>query len=304
MTTTAADINVRRDVMNDYLNAFFNEKLGLVSLGARNDQLTGKPGDTIAFPFWDMIGDAEELEENVAMTVDKLTDDQFKVKIKEVGKAVGFTDTAFRTLVSGDTPQAAKEAAIKEVLRQMALKFAKKVDDDIIRDVLKIATNYHQGFTAGVAADTMNIRNLNMQQTISFGDKAEEAQAHLMHSFHLMDLLNDNSAGFLKADATHPFYAANGYRGLLLGAPVFVNDKVPRLADVGAKQTFASFTFKANPFGLIHAKEFQPEQDRDILARQDIIAGTMWYGVTGFHGKLSPDDRRISMGAYATSVGA
>lgn len=304
MTTTAADIKVKQDVMNEHLDAFFNEKLGLISLGARNNELVGKPGETISFPYFKLIGDAEDLEEDEAMSVDKLTDDEFKVTIKETGKAVGFTDKSLRVSVAGQSPEAVRERVEKEALRQMALKFAKKVDDDLINDVLKVATNYHQGFTAAAATDVFNIGNLLTQKITSFGDKQDEAVAHLMHSLHLLTLLKDNTAGFLKADATHPFYGANGYQGLLLGQAIFVNDKVPQLANVDGKKAFAAYTFKADPFGLIHAKDFQPEQDRDILSRQNIIAGTMWYGLTGLHGKISVDDRRISMGSYATTVGA
>lgn len=303
MTTTAADIMNQPAVMNDIMNAFFAQKLGLVSLGVRNDTLTQSPGTKMDFPYWKMMGAVEELTEGEAMSVDKLTDGKFSVTIKEIGKAVGFTDTALRSLTIGKTPEEAADIAKTEAMRQLSIQFANKLDLDVIA-MLKLAENYHQGFTAAAATDVFNVGNLLDQKITSFGDKQEEANAVLMHSLHLASLLKDNSTGFLKADATHPFFGVSGYQGLLLGQSVFVNDRVPELEAVGGKKVFASYTFKPEPFGLIHAKDFHIESDRDMLARQTIIGGTMWYGLTGLHGKVSVEDRRISMGAYATSVGA
>lgn len=304
MSTQSTDIVFVPQVANDHLAATFERKMGLMSLAVSDDTLKAAPGETVTFPYFKEIGEAQEVAEDEALEVDKLVDDKFSVTIKEVGKAVGWTDKALRVSGAGRSPQEVKSRNRTEALSQMGTRFAEHVDKDLITNVLSSAANYKTGFTAAAAADVFNVGNLLDMKIGAFGDKQEQAIAVAIHSLHFATLMKDAGTGFLKADATHPFYGAPGYQGLLLGQAVFVLDTMPRVADVGGKKAYAAYSFKANPFGIYWGKDFQPEEDRDILARENLLAGTMWYGLLGLHAKTADHDLRIARGTFTTAVNA
>lgn len=304
MTTTSADVNFIPQVANDHIAASFERKMGIARLAVEDRTLTAAPGETVIFPYFKQIGAVQEPAENEALDVDRLVDDKFSVTVKETGKAVGWTDKSRRVSGAGKNPADVKANTRGEALRQMGIRFAEHVDKDII-NVIKDPVNHKVGYTAAAAADKFTIGSLLDLKIGAFGDKQDQAIALAIHSLHFATMMKDNNAGFLKADATHPMYGAPGYAGMLpLGQALFVLDTMPEAAPVGGKKVFGAFTFKADPFGIAWAQDFAPEEDRDILMRESIIAGTMWYGVLGLHGKVADHDLRIGYGTFATEVNA
>lgn len=296
-STSKSDVVFAPKVWSDHISAYVDRKMGLGQLGMINNTLTAKTGETVSFPFWKSIGDAQEPAENEALAVAPLADDSYNVTVKEVGKAVGWKDAAVR---KSSASRAEQET---EAQKQIAQKLAEKVDKDIITT---INTNgaYFQGFTAAAAADTLNVRSLLTAKILGFGDKHEEAVAVAMHSYNFLDMMTDATAGFLKADATDPLFRTPGFQGRLLGMAVFTFDSLPQATDIGGKKVFNVFMMKQNSFGIYKGSEMNVEKDRDILTRETIIAATMWYGVLSLHGKSDTTDRRIVRATFATSVSA
>ncbi len=303
MTTTSNDIGFIPQVANDHIAASFERKMGLGQLAMIDRKLEGAPGETVIFPFWKEIGDAQKPAENEALEVDKLVDDQFSYTVGELGKAVGWTDKALRKSGAGKTPGEVKANSRSEALRQMGIRFAEAVDKDIVT-LINTSGNYTTGFTAAASTDVLNVNSALDLKIGAFGDKHDQSIALAIHSLCLSTLLKDAGTGFLKADATMPLYGAPGFQGMLLGQALFVLDSMPRVSDVAGKKAYAAFAFKANPFGIGYAQEFHPEEDRDILMRENLIAATMWYGTLCLHGKTSDHDLRIARGTFATSVSA
>ena len=293
--TQSPDFVFRPKVWADHVDAFFRRKLVFGALALNDNTLTAAPGETINFPFFKKIGDAEEPAEDEGLLVDKLQDDSFNATVKEVAKAVGVNMKAIRVSA------ARRERIFAEVQRQIGQVHAEKVDKDLVAEMSTVG-NYVEGYTAAGAADVMDIRKLNEGKIVGFGDRANEAIAVFMHSLQWLDLQNDLTAGFLKADANSPFSMIDGYSGSLLRMAVIVTDNVPEVAGgIGGKKAYDSFVVKRDPYGFMTAEMPEMERDKDILHREWVFAGTQWYAVKGFHAKVASDDFRVARLRTSTS---
>lgn len=293
--TQSTDVAFVPKVWSDHIEAYFDRSMGLSKLALVDRTLTSEPGETANFPYFKAIGDAQEPAQDEGLEVDRLQDDAFSVTVKEIGKAVGWKDKAKKVTANPGGQEG-------EAQRQIGRVFAEKVDKDIIT-ALAVANT--AGYTAGsTESNTASVARLLESKILAFGDKQEQAVAVAMHSLDFLEIMRDSSAGFLKADATHPMFGAPGYQGLLLGMALFVLDTMPQTSNVGTKKSFYHFIFKPNPFGIYMKSDMNPERDRDILARETIVSATMWYGVLNLHGRVNANDKRIARGNFATSVAA
>lgn len=288
--TVAADVLFNPVVWKDHIQAYFDQLLVWGASATRFDDLVAAPGETLTWPYFKAIGAAEEPAEAAALTVDALGDDSFASTVKEVGKAVGFTDKSL--IVSAGS----KERIFGEAQRQIARRLAEKVDQDIITEV-SAGANHIEGYNGAAAPDTMSIVNLNKGKIGGFGDRHLESAVVYMHSKQFQDLLNDSTAGFLQLDANDPLARVAGVSGRLLGMAVIVSDLCPVTTDgiaVGV-DSYDAFIMKPNAHGLNIKKDFGDfESDRDILARETIVSMTTWYANKGFHAKVDAADLRIS----------
>lgn len=295
--TQSSDIAFAPKVWKDHIGGHFDTKLGLGRLALMDRTLVAEPGETVNFPYWKTIGAVQEPAETEGLSVDRLADDSFSVTVKEVGKAVGWKDKAIRVSAAG--PQ--RKSAEDEAQRQIGIRMAEKVESDLI-GLLASAANYKVGFTATAATHTANVSRLLEMKIKAFGDKQDQTVALAMHSLLFLDVMRDAGTGFLKADANDPFWNAPGFMGRLLGNALFVLDSMPEVTAVETKKTYAAFAFKADPFGIYMAQDMLIERDRDILARENLVAATTWYGVLGLHSKVDALDYRIARGTFATDV--
>lgn len=289
--TVAADFAFEPKVWQDHIRAYFDKKLVYGAFALRNEELqedAGK-GMTVNFPYFKAIGDAEELSESVGMSVDNLEDDSFSCTVKEIGKAVGVKKKAFKKSA------ARTQVIIDEIQSQIARVMAEKVDADLNTE-MHTSGNYTAGFTATVAADVMNIRNLNKGKIVAFGDKADQSVVCFMHSLQFLDLTNDTTAGFLKADTSDPMWGLEGFKGRLLGMAIVTVDTVPNNGGtlIDSKAAYNATIHKPNSYGIIQKQAMEIESDYDILAREWVFAGNEWYGVKSFHGKVAALDKRTA----------
>ena len=284
--THAADFVFEPKVWSDHIQAYFDRFLTFGAFAIRNNELQAEgSGLTVNFPYFKAIGDAEEPAEDDVLTVDKLSDDSFSCTVFEVGKAVGFTKKSFKKSA------ASANAIMAEAQRQIARVHAEKVDKKLLAE---IETSGTVGYAAAAAADTMNIRSLNTGKVKAFGDKHREAAVCFMHSLQLLDLQNDTTAGFLKADANDPLNMVNGFAGRLLGMAIVENDNMSKLAQIDGKDVYRAVICKANAYGIISKQDMEMDSDKDVLAREYIITGNEWYGVKNFDKKVHAQDKKIA----------
>lgn len=295
--TKSSDFAFVPKVWQDHVQAYFDRKLIVGQFAMRDNTLTAAPGDTVNFPFFKKIGDAEEPDEDSGLAVDKLQDDSFSCTVKEVAKAVGVKRRALRTSAT------TREKIFSEVQSQIATVHAEKVDKDLITE-MNTVNNYSTGFVAAADTDLAKITNIARGKVIGFGDKHDQSVAMFIHSFCYLDLLTDSTAGFLKADANDPFSGMTGFVGRILGMALFTLDTMPRATDISGKQVYHSFIVKANPYGIITAEAPEMDTDYDLLHREHLFTGGQYYGVKAFHAKVSADDKRIVRSTFCTSIPA
>lgn len=299
MSTLKEDFKFNPQTAQDHIHGYFEENLVLGAFADVPDDLkadAGK-GETITWPFYNRISGAEDLTQTDVLSVDKLTDDSFTATVKEVGKAVGFKDAAL--IKHGNSTGNTYEEATKQIGEVMA----EKVDEDLMTELVK-ADSSVLGFNAAAAADVCNIQNILRGKVTAFGDKQSKAQVIVLHSQHIITFGVELFNKMLIKDANDPYAKVPGFMGRILDMAVVVTDRLPRGADVGGKQVFPAFSFKANPYGYVIKKEGNMETDRDILARETVMAFTQWYAVKSYHAKISAKDLRVARMNFATELSA
>ena len=293
--TKAVNFVFEPKVWADHIRAYFDRYLVYGAFAVRNDSLKAEgSGLTVNFPYFKKIGDAVKIGEDESLEVDALDDDSFQATVFEVGKAIGFTKRAFKKSA------ATSDRIMAEAQRQLARVHAELVDKELQTEI-NGAGNFKAGFTAAATTDTMTIRRLNTAKIGGFGDKNKQAAVAFMHSLQFLDLVNDTTAGFLKADANDPMNMVDGYEGSLLGMAIVTVDTVEPLADIGGKKVYRSLLCKENSYGIMTKQEMEMDTDTDILARQIIVTGNEWYTVLAFHNKVASDDDKIVSCATAVS---
>jgi hypothetical protein len=255
--------------------------------------LTAQPGETVNFPYFKAIGPVETPQEDEGLSVDRLRDDAFQVSVTEKGKAVGFKDAAYRK----SSQPGALEA---EAQSQIARVYAEKVDQDLIN---VMDSSNVPGYVATTAGDTMNVRKLLQSKVTAFGDKAEKAKVCIMHSQDFVSLMTDTQAGFLQANAISPYSLLNGYMGTILNMALIVVDTVPQVpGGIAGKEAWYHYFLKEMPFGIYMAEDLKLERGRDILARENVISSTMWYGTLSLNQQVSSLDKRVGRGCFASTL--
>lgn len=277
--TVAADFVFQPKVWKEHISAFFRDKLLFGAIAMSDDSLTQEAGTTINFPYFKKIGAVEEPAETASLTVDNLEDDSFSATVKEVGKAVGMKKKAFKVSA------ARTERIIQEITSQIGRVHAEKVDNDLLAEFSGAGN-----FTAPtLTVAGKNVRSINEGKVLAFGDLHSDAMALHIHSLDMLSVMNDATAGFLKADAQDPMYSVPGYRGRLLGMAVFETDKVP---------SGTSYVHKMDPYGYILKQDMELESDYDILTREWVFTGNQWYAVKSFHGKIDAADLKTAKLVY------
>jgi hypothetical protein len=294
--TESSDFVFEPKVWSDHIQAYFDKYLVFGAFAMRNNQLEAEgSGLTVNFPYFKAIGAAEEPLENASLTVDALSDDSFSATVFEVGKAVGFKLKAFKKSA------ASRDQIMSEAQRQIARVHAEKVDAKLKTE---IETSGTVGYAAAAAGDVMNIRTLNTGKIKAFGDKHQESVVCFMHSLQFLDLQNDPTSGFLKADANDPMAMVNGFSGRLLGMAIVVVDSLTLnpAGQVGGKDVYRSIICKENAYGIMMKQQMTMDDDKDILAREIIITGNEWYAVKNFDKKISAEDQKVAF--LTTTVSA
>lgn len=293
-STGSADFAFVPKVWSDHIQAYFDRYLVYGAFALRNDDLKAEgSGETVNFPYFKTIGDAEEPSEDEALQVDSLSDDSFSATVFEVGKAVGFKKRAFKASA------ASADRIMAETQRQIARVHAEKLDKKLIEE---IDTSHNVGFNATAGGDVMNIRNLNIGKIRGFGDKHKQSVVCFMHSLQFLDLMNDTTAGFLKADANDPMNMLDGYEGRLLGMAIVTVDTVTKVADVGGQDAYRAYICKENAYGIMTKQEMEMDSDKDILNREIIVTGNEWYAVKNFDREISSLDKKIASVTTTISV--
>ena len=197
------------EVMGDMVSAKIPKKLRVAPFAKVDDTLVGVPGDTITVPSYGYIGDAADVAEGEAVTIEKMTTSTRQATVKKAMKGVSLTDEA---VLSGyGNP-------VGEANTQLALAIAAKIDNDCM-DALQGASLVYNG-SAGA---------LDYEGIVNALDLFEEEQGTdkvlFIHPKQLTALRKD--ADFLSADKYQGGVMLSGEVGMIAGCRVVPSKKVP-----------------------------------------------------------------------------
>lgn len=279
--TKASDLIVP-EVWGDAVMVTVTGKAVLLPLVDTDDTLVGQPGDSVHFPKWNYIGDADDLTEGVAMTPVKMSMSDTIVTIKEAGKAIELTDTAVLTAIGNPNDQARV---------QLALSIARKIDKDI-----RTAAEYeHTNGGGGDPIATTAPLKVSVNGPMSWaaytsaiallGDEYEPADIAgvVISSSQHIQLLNDPL--FLSSESFGAgAVITRGQVGSIGTIQIYVSDRATVVADVdpgaGTVPGRKALIIKRGAIQLKYKRRPIVESDRDILARTNIITTNVHYAVS------------------------
>lgn len=125
---------VNPEVMAPMIAATLPKKIKFTPFAKVDTTLVGQPGDSITVPKFEYIGDADDLQEGIAMGTTVLTATTTKATVKAAGKAVEITDKA---LLSGYGDP------VGEAVGQLAMSVAAKVDNDCYEALCGATVKYN-----------------------------------------------------------------------------------------------------------------------------------------------------------------
>lgn len=262
--TGSADV-IDPEVWGDMAQAEFDGAVRVLTSGAvvYDNTLEGQPGSTVEFGAWDALTDLVDLDEDDVLVPEKMGTSSHNVTIKEAGKAVAIKDRA--KLVSLGDPEA-------EARRQFGVLAARKVDADLIE-----AAFADYGDNGGAPLQHVGEAgqpfgwDLVAESLEQFGDDFEPSEyaGLFIRAEQRTTIYKDE----LFVDATKlggESVVRRGQIGDIAGLPVFVTNRLP-LGQAGI--------IKRNALGALYKRRPIVESDRDILARETVVATNLHYAV-------------------------
>lgn len=257
--TTTQSTMIVPDVFGDIVTAKFKGKLVVANFAVTDTTLVGNPGETIHFPKWNAITDAEDLTENVEMVPEQLSTSDDTATIKEVGKAVEITDTAQLTGI-GDP--------IGEAGVQVGKVVARKIDADLITEGVTNCLSARKI----LATDTQAFHLKVADAKSLWGDEAEDVAVLLVHSKLYTSLIKD--ANFISADKYPAGVLITGAIGTIYGVPVIITDRMPYDNGTGVA---TSMMLQQNALAYVTKRKPIVETGRNILKRTTLITTNVHY---------------------------
>lgn len=271
MATTMASDLIVPEVWGNAIMTTVPGKSVLQALSSVDTDLVGEPGDTVHFPKWDYIGDADDLTEGVAMDTETMSMSDSKATIKEAGKAVELTDRAVLTAI--DDPDDAARG-------QLALSIARKIDTDLRSAALYEHTNAGDGVdeeptTAPLKSDGGTAFNwaAYVGAVALLGDEYDPSDIRgivISSAQHASLLVDDHFTSSLTAPNAEGVLT-RGRVGFLGAVPVILSD---RGSATGAQK---ALIIRQGALALKYKRQAIVESDRDILKRTNVITTNAHY---------------------------
>lgn len=279
VTNTATNTLNKNLVVPEVYAALTREKIAgkvVVAQFAEADYtLMGQPGETLNFPAWKYIGDAQDWTPGVAMTSTQMKQTNASATIKMVAApAVAVNDV---------DDMVAFGAEMDEASEQQAISMSRKMDADCIAELMTAPMKSALAKDGEVTFDEI------IDAQALFGDdfNVEDVDAILIHSIYKKSFIKMD--GFVSRDLTYVNGADNGVShnnciGSFMGVPVVVSD---RLVD-GAKHPIV--ILKKGALKYIAKEAVFVEAERNAATRQTIVYCSDFYAV-----KLIKDDAVVVM---------
>ena len=252
------------EVMADMVSAKLPKLIKFTPLAYVDNTLVGQPGDKITVPKWEYAGDAAEVAEGVAITLDQLTTKKSEMTIKKAAKGYEITDEA---LLSG------LGDPIGQAVYQASLALANKIDNDLVEAA--------KGAVQKVAETATTVDNLQKALDI-FEDEDNASYVALVNPADAAALRKDAAQNWTKGSELGAETIVNGTFGEVLGVQIVRTNKVEKgkgfLVKVSADATDTDDVNKYGAFVIALKRDVMVETDRDILKKATVITADKHYG--------------------------
>lgn len=269
--TTSNDLFVP-EVWADVQGPLILQQSVMANVATVDDQLVGQPGETVIFPKWAYIGDAEDGTEGVAMELTKMSQTDSRATIKEAVKGVELTDPALISAI-GDPAN--------EAQRQLATSIARKIDKDLRAAAEHTVTgssdpanpNTSPLVLAGTAAPLSWNRLVAGLALLGDEYNPQDMAAIIVHSQDHAALMVDPN--FISSATFGPgAVIQRGQIGAIGTIPVIVSDRA-----TAAGTGHNVLAIKRGALALKYKRRPIVERDRDIVARTNVITTNAHYAV-------------------------
>lgn len=259
MATRLANL-INPQVIADFIETKLVDNMVFAPLATIDYTLEGKAGDTISYPAYAYIGDAEVLGEASTLSVSTLTASMVSVKVHKIAKGVELTDEAILSGL-GDP--------IGEAVSQITLALASKVDNEMLATM---ASGVASTMTYQTSASTVAPSDTDITDALElFGEDIDGTKVAVVPPavYTSMRKTGKDNGNWIPASELSAEIAIKGAVGEYQGCQVIVSNKLKTSGNI--------FIVKPNALRLILKRGALVETDRDILKFCDVLTGSMHF---------------------------
>lgn len=235
---------VNPEVLADMISAELPNAIALAPLATVGRKLQGRAGDTIKFPAWNYIGDANDVAEGADISITQMGTTDTSVTVKKAGKGVEITDEA---VLSGYGDP------VGEAKNQLKMSIANKIDNDLF-EALSTAS-----LTANAA---MTVAGL-LTAKAKFGEDVDQPAVLVISPDNYVKIATE-IVGLENTDKV----LINGVVGKVAGLQVKVSGKV---------NNEIAYIVAPGALSIELKRDVMVESDRDIIAKYTVITADEHY---------------------------
>lgn len=252
--TQLADL-VNPQVLVPIVSYEFKNALRFTPLASIDNTLAGTAGNTLTFPAFTYIGDAQDVAEGAPIPLDKLGTSTTSATVKKAAKGTEITDEA---VLSGYGDP------VGESTKQLGLSIANKVDNDILAAALTATQSVDFAATSDMVQSALTVFATNSDDddspvvaVMSPADAAALRKA----------ARNEGTGSEVSANAL-----VNGTKFEVLGVQIIESNKVTAGQAIFIKVNATSPAIK-----LIMKKSASVETDRNIINKTTVLTADEHY---------------------------
>lgn len=263
--TTKLATMVDPQVMADMVSAKLDKAIKFTPLAYVETTLEGIAGSKLTVPKWVYSGDAKEVAEGVAITLDQLETEKSEMTIKKASKGIEITDEA---LLSGYGDP------LGQAVHQIALAIANKIDNDLV-EVAKTASQH-------INEAPVSAANIDKALAV-FADEDDAKYVAIINPEDALTLRTEVAKEWVRGSDIGADIVVSGTFGEVNGVQIVRSKKVDKgkgfLVKVSATETDTEDVAKYGAFVINRKRDIMIETDRDIMKKTTVITGDEHYGV-------------------------
>jgi N4-gp56 family major capsid protein len=234
-------------VIGDMINEKLYKNIVFAPLATIDYALQGRAGDTVTLPYFEALGDAEEVTEGNDIPIKKLSEKTKQVQIKKIGLGVTLTDEA---ILSGYGDP------INEATTQIVTSIASKVDNMLLG-----ALDGNDKNVYNLASSTFDPAEIPYALK-KFGEEITGEKVIIVDPDAYAELVNVKS--WVPASDIAAGLLIQGSVGMAYGVQIIVSERV----------TDTYHIVKPGALALFMKRDVLVETDRDVVNQSNVIVGS------------------------------